>query len=140
MNSMNGFSKTVDLIHRTLDARTVRGSVIANNIANAEVPNFKRQELNFEAELKRALDSEAQKPLVELARTDSRHISNYNPKDYRDVEPRRVLDYLTTTKNNGNNVDAEQELQLWVQNQMMYSLLTNSASFHFNQVNSALRG
>jgi flagellar basal-body rod protein FlgB len=139
MNSLNGFSKTIDLIHRTLDARTVRGTVIANNIANAEVPNFKRQEVNFESELRRALDSEAQKPVVELARTDSRHISNYNPKDYRDVEPRRVLDYLTTTKNNGNNVDAEQELQLWVQNQMMYSLLANSASFHFNQVNSALR-
>ncbi|MDR0539075.1 MAG: flagellar basal body rod protein FlgB [Spirochaetaceae bacterium] len=136
---MNGFSKTVDLIHRSMDTASIRGSVIANNIANAEVPNFKRQEVNFESALRKALDSESQRPLVEHKLTDPRHISNYNPLDYRDVRPRRTLDYLSTSKNNGNNVDAEQEMQLWVQNQMMYSLLANSASFHFNQVNSVLR-
>ena len=139
MTALNGFSKTIDLLHRSMDAHTVRGTVIANNIANAEVPNFKRQEVNFESELRRALDSEAQKPLVELTRTDARHLSNYNPRDYREVQPRRHLDYLSTAKNNGNNVDAEQEMQLWVQNQMMYTLLAHSATFHFNQVNNALR-
>ncbi|MDR2600899.1 MAG: flagellar basal body rod protein FlgB [Spirochaetaceae bacterium] len=136
----SGFSKTVDLIHRSLDVSALRGSVIANNIANVEVPNFKRQEVNFESELKRALDSENARPVVEHKMTDSRHISNYNPKDYREVQPRRVMDYLSTVKNNGNNVDADQEIQLWVQNQMMYSLMANSAAFHFNQVNNAIRG
>ncbi|MDR0550386.1 MAG: flagellar basal body rod protein FlgB [Spirochaetaceae bacterium] len=136
---MNTFSKTIDLIHRGLDTASVRSGVIANNIANAEVPNFKRQEVNFESQLRRALDSKSQVPVVELKRTDSRHFSNYNPLDYRDVRPRRVMDYLSTSKNNGNNVDAEQEVQLWVQNQMMYSLLANSAAFHFSQINSVLR-
>jgi flagellar basal-body rod protein FlgB len=136
---VNNFSKTVDLLHRALDAQTVRRDVIANNLANAEVPNFKRTELNFESELKRALDSEKQKPVIELTRTDPRHISNWNPKDYRDVTPRRVLDYVTTAKNNGNNVDPEQEIQLELQNQMMYMLLAQATSFEFNQVNSVLR-
>ena len=136
---MNNFSKTVDLLHRALDAQTIRRDVLANNLANSEVPNFKRSELNFESELKRALDGEKQKPVIELTRTDPRHISNWNPPDWRDVKPRRVLDYVSTSKNNGNNVDAEQEVQRLVENQLMYYLLSQSAAFEFNQVNSVLR-
>ncbi|GMO49814.1 MAG: flagellar basal body rod protein FlgB [Termitinemataceae bacterium] len=137
---MNNFSKTVDLLHRSLDAQSVRRDVIANNLANAEVPNFKRSDLNFEASLKKALDSEKQKPVIELKTSDPRHISNYKPQDYRDVEPRRALDYLTQSKNNGNNVDAEVEVNLLVQNQLMYQLLAQSVQHEFEQVNSVVRG
>ncbi|MDR0383610.1 MAG: flagellar basal body rod protein FlgB [Spirochaetaceae bacterium] len=136
---MNNFSKTVDLLHRALDAQTIRRDVLANNLANAEVPNFKRSELNFESELKRALDSEKQRPVIELARSDPRHISNWNPLDWREVKPRRVLDYVSTSKNNGNNVDAEQEVQRLVENQLMYYLLSQATAFEFSQVTSVLR-
>ncbi|MDR3277100.1 MAG: flagellar basal body rod protein FlgB [Treponema sp.] len=136
---MTDFSKTVDLLHRAMDASVVRRSVIANNIANAEVPNFKRSEVNFESELKKALESENKRPALELTLTNSNHIPNWKVEDYRDVQPRRVLDYLTTAKDNGNNVDAEQELMLATENQMMYNLLAESAAFEFNQVNLVLR-
>ncbi|MDR0690236.1 MAG: flagellar basal body protein, partial [Spirochaetaceae bacterium] len=46
----NNFSKTVDMIHRAMDVNLLRRSVIANNLANAEVPNFKRSDVNFESE------------------------------------------------------------------------------------------
>ncbi|MDR3172015.1 MAG: flagellar basal body rod protein FlgB [Treponema sp.] len=133
------FSRTVDLVHRALDVSALRREVIANNISNANVPNFKRSEVNFESELKRALDTEKQQPALEMTRTDSRHISNWQKRDYRDVEPRRVVDYLSVSKNNGNNVDAEQEFQRALQNQLMYSLLAQAATFEFSQVNLVLR-
>ncbi|MDR3325260.1 MAG: flagellar basal body rod protein FlgB [Spirochaetaceae bacterium] len=136
---MNNFFKTVDLIHRTLDAETVRREAIANNLANAEVPNFKRSEVNFESSLRRALESEGQRPLVEMTGSDPRHLSNYQPLDYRDVRPRRTLDYLTQSKSNGNNVDAEKEFQLLIENQIKYMLLAQSAAFEFRQVSTALR-
>jgi flagellar basal-body rod protein FlgB len=136
---MNSFSKTVDLIHRALDAETVRREVISNNIANANVPNFKRGEVNFEASLRRALESENQKPLIEMTRSDPRHISNWQQLDYKDVRPRRVTDYLSQSQANGNNVDAEQEFQLAVQNQMKYMLLSESAAFEFRQISTVLR-
>ena len=41
MNISNDFTKTVDILHRAMDASLVRRDVIANNIANADVPNFK---------------------------------------------------------------------------------------------------
>jgi len=136
----NNFSKTIDLLQRAMDASTVRGSVIANNIANAEVPNFKRTTVNFESELKRAMDTEKQKPILELNRTHPSHISNWEPRNYQDVEIRRVLDYTTTMENNGNNVDPEYEFNLYLENQLRYYLLANSANFEFSQVNMVLRG
>ncbi|MDR0644903.1 MAG: flagellar basal body rod protein FlgB [Treponema sp.] len=137
---MINFEKTVDIIHRAMDASMVRRDVIANNIANANVPNYKRSEVNFESELKRALETENQKPVLELTLTNEKHIPNWHPKDYRDVQPRRVLDYASQSKNNGNNVDAEQEMMLFVQNQMLYTLLAQAETFEFAQVNLALRG
>jgi flagellar basal-body rod protein FlgB len=129
----------MDLLHRAMDANLVRRDVIANNLANAEVPNFKRSEVNFESELKKALESEKLRPALELTLTDEKHIPNWRERDYRDVKPRRVLDYLSTSRNNGNNVDAEQEFNLALQNQMTQTLLYQSAAFEFGQINSALR-
>jgi len=136
---MNTFAKTVDLLHRALTATTVRRSVIANNFANATVPNFKRSMVNFESELKRALETEKQKPLLEMTQTHPLHFSNYKERDYRDVQIRRVLDYTNTYNNNGNNVDPEQEAMLAVENQMSYNLLLNAVSFEFNQIKDVLR-
>ena len=136
---VNNFTKTVDLLHRAMDASIIRRDVIANNLANSEVPNFKRSELNFESQLKRALDSEKQKPALELKLTHPKHIPNWKHLDYKDVKPRRVLDYATTSKNNGNNVDPEQEVLAGVQNQLTYYLLAQAQSFQFNQISQALR-
>ncbi|MDR0386695.1 MAG: flagellar basal body rod protein FlgB [Treponema sp.] len=137
--SQNTFTRTVDLLHRAMDANLIRRSVIANNLANAEVPNFKRSEVNFESELKKALDTEKQRPPLELKLTDPRHIPNWRERDYRDVEPRRVLDYISTSRNNGNNVDPEQEVMLALENQMMYTLMAQSQAFEFAQIELALR-
>jgi flagellar basal-body rod protein FlgB len=136
---MNSFAKTVDLLHRALDANVIRRSVIANNMANAEVPNFKRSELNFESELKRALETEKQRPALELTLTDPNHIPNWRERDYRDVQVRRVLDYTSASKNNGNNVDPEQEIMVALENQMMYTLLAQAETFEFSQINLVLR-
>jgi len=135
----NNFEKTVDLLHRSMDASLIRRDAIANNLANSEVPNFKRTIVNFESELKRALDTEKQRPALELTLTNPKHIPNWRERNYQDVEPRRVLDYLTTSKNNGNNVDPEQEVMLALENQMMYTLLAQAQTFEFSQINSVLR-
>jgi flagellar basal-body rod protein FlgB len=122
-----------------MDASLIRRDVIANNLANAGVPNFKRSQVNFESELKRALETEKQRPALELKLTDPRHIPNWRERDYREVQVRRVLDYATTAKNNGNNVDSEQELTLAMENQLMYTLLAQAETFEFSQINLVLR-
>jgi flagellar basal-body rod protein FlgB len=136
----NSFGKTIDLLHRGMSTASLRQAVIANNLSNAEVPNFKRTDVNFESELKRAIDSEKQKPVLELKLTNPAHIPNFMPMDYQDVKPRRVLDYLSQSDNNGNNVDAEEEFNLLLKNQLRYMLLAEMTSFEFSQVNMVLRG
>jgi flagellar basal-body rod protein FlgB len=137
---MNTFARTVDLLHRAMDASAIRGQVIANNMANADVPNFKRTTVNFESELKRALESEKRRPALELNLGHERHIPNWQARDYRDVQVRRVLDYTSIYNNNGNNVDPEQEVILATQNQMRYMLFAQAIDFEFNQINQVLRG
>jgi len=136
----NNFSKTVDLLHRSLSTTSLRQAVIANNLSNADVPNFKRTEVNFESELKRALDTEKYRPAMELKLTHPNHISDWEPRNYQDVNPRRVLDYLSQSDNNGNNVDAEEEFNLLLKNQLRYMLLAQSTAFEFGQVSMVLRG
>jgi flagellar basal-body rod protein FlgB len=139
MKVENSFFKTVDLVHRAMDVNLLRREVIADNIANVETDGFKRSDLNFESELKRALDSEKKRPALELTRTDPRHIGNREERDYREVQPRRVVDYLSVSKNNGNNVDIDQEIMRSVENQLMYSLLAQAETFEFSQISLVLR-
>jgi flagellar basal-body rod protein FlgB len=134
------FGKTVDLLHKGMDVAVLRRQVISDNIANADVPNFKRSTINFEASLKKAVDSAKVEPVLPMETTDPRHIKSFAPADYRSVEPRRVLDYLTTTKNNGNNVDAEQEMMDSLTNQLSYTLQAQAINYEYNQVNLVLRG
>jgi flagellar basal-body rod protein FlgB len=134
------FGKTLDILHKGMDVAVLRRQVISDNIANADVPNFKRSTVNFEASLKKALESEKVEPVLSMAITDPRHISSFAVSDYRNVEPRRVLDYLTTSKNNGNNVDAEQEMMDSLTNQLSYTLQAQAVNYEFNQVSLVLRG
>ena len=137
---MNTFTQTVDLLHRGMSASVVRREVIANNIANAETENFKRTTVNFESELKRAIESGRQKPALELTRTHDLHFNNHRVREIGEVQIRRVVDYASISNNNGNNVDAEQEFMLALQNQMHYMLLADAANFEFSQVSRVLRG
>ena len=123
-----------------MDVSTLRYNVSANNLANAEVPNFKRTTVNFESELKRALDSEKMASgQFQLATSDERHIASDGVIDYRTVEPRRVLDYTTSGKANNSNVDPEEEAMELLRVQLNYQMLTQIQSFEFSQANSVLK-
>ena len=57
-----GFGRQVDLLQRSMDTSLLRQNVIANNLANANTPNFKRSVVNFESRLAYALESENRQP------------------------------------------------------------------------------
>ena len=132
------FSRAVNMLNKTLDVSLLRQRVMANNIANSDTPNFKRTDLNFEAELKRALDSENVRPFP-VKMTHEKHIPFQRAQDWNEVQPRRVLDYLTTSKNNGNNVDIEVEMMGVLQNQLRYTLMSQLVQGEFGRVNMVLR-
>lgn len=124
-----------------MDVASLRYQVTANNIANSETPDYKKQYVNFESELKRAFESEenAKANPFRLTTTDPRHFGTPEGKNWLDVEPRRVTDWSTSVKANGNNVDAEEEAMTIVQIQEQYRLMTQLTSFQFNQLDIAMR-
>jgi flagellar basal-body rod protein FlgB len=136
---MNSFSKTVDLLHRAMNVGNLRHSVCADNLANKDVPHFKRTEVNFESSLKKAILSQTHKPEFIMAKSDPRHVSNWIQLDYRSVQPRRVLDFASTYDNNGNNVNPEEEMNNILKNQMRYTLYAHAAAFEYGQVSLVLR-
>jgi flagellar basal-body rod protein FlgB len=139
MTFSGAFGRNLELLTREMEVATLRRGVIANNIANANTPNFKRSDVNFESQLKRALDSEKVKSPFPEFLTDPRHIPFNRSVDWRSVQPRRVLDYLTEAKNNGNNVDIEQEGMDSLNNQLIYTTLAQVVSSEFQRVNIVLR-
>jgi len=121
------YGKKMDLYERALNANLVRREVIADNIANADTPFFKRSEVTFESQLRRALESEKKSEFPALM-TDKRHISFDEFIDYRTVRPRVQVDFDTVYRNDKNNVDIEKEMVDATKNAMQYNALVESYS------------
>lgn len=139
MFESSSFGRSVNLLQKSLDVGELRRAVIANNVANVDTPNFKRSDVSFEAELKRAIKSENSRPAFEASVTDARHMPFHRPTDAQSVEPRVGLDYLTQMNNNGNNVDIEREELDATKNQMMYELMVSAVTHEFTMINMVIR-
>ncbi|MFQ5962949.1 MAG: flagellar basal body rod protein FlgB [Candidatus Scalinduaceae bacterium] len=54
---MDIFDKNTELLSKILDLTSVRNKVIANNIANANTPDYKKLEVKFQKELEKAIEN-----------------------------------------------------------------------------------
>ncbi|PJZ27367.1 flagellar basal body rod protein FlgB [Leptospira hartskeerlii] len=135
------FMKTQDLLERGLNAASMKRKVLADNIANADVPHFKRSEVLFESMIKRALESEK----IEASKAiptrieDERHISFFTPLDYKSVQPKANIDYLTTVRADGNNVDPEKEVMEASNSQMQYMMMVERMNANFRDLKNVMR-
>lgn len=129
------------LLEKSLDTASLRNKVIANNIANVDVPHFKRSEVDFESELTRAIDERehARENQFPAKMTDPRHIAFDEPRGVRSVQPRINLDYSTSYRNDGNNVDVEKEMVDASKNGMRYNSAVSSISQNFKILKMIMR-
>ena len=133
------FDRNLNLLQKTMDASILRYNVTADNITNADTPNFKRKVVSFESELKRvqALEKEPL-PFEGALKDESRDLSFIDARNVFEVEPNITLDYLTTTDNNGNNVDLEVETMTATNTQLTYQALMYAVNSEFQRMNIAL--
>lgn len=106
--------------------------MIAQNISNADTPNYKAKEVNFKSELQTAIDSS-----MLAKRTDARHL------DFKGHSSSNVA--ITTNKstsynNNGNNVDIDKEMSDLATNQIYYNAMIERISGKFQSLQSVIRG
>lgn len=140
MFDTNLTTKANYLLEKGLDVESLRRKVIANNVANVDVPHFKRSEVNFESELRRVLVAEKDPDNKLPAKlTDKRHIPFYIPREIESVQPRINLDYNTTARNDGNNVDIEKEIVDSAKNQLRYNAYITMLNNNYRNLKNAMR-
>lgn len=135
------FMKTQRILEMGLDNSVLRRKVISDNIANVDVPHFKRSEVTFEANLKRAIQSEenAAKEALPTQVSDKKHMHFFKPLNYKDVKSKINIDYLTTMRADGNNIDVEKEMVTAAQNQMSYSIMVTRINQNFRDLHMVMK-
>ena len=118
----------VNVLGKAADASWTRNDILANNIANADTPGFKRKDVQFETYLKNA-----------VAGTDSLNETVANI-DLNELNCTTYTDQANLSyRYDGNNVDINTENVELAKNQLKYYTLMNSMSQEFSRLKSALR-
>ena len=117
MASIN-FDNALGIHPKALQLRAARAEVLANNLANADTPNFKARDINFQATLAAQMPKEQS---VAMDRTHRGHlqgrVSVQDELLYRNPYQPSV---------DGNTVDSQLEQSIFARNAMNYN-----ASFEF---------
>lgn len=129
---------TMQLLNKSMDVASVRNTVIADNMANVDTPNFKRREVIFEDNLQRALLKHNQH--IEMKTTNFRHISPQTKNNALQLEPEIVEMNDTSYRNDGNNVDIDVESAKLAKNKIFYDSLTQSMNNEIKLLRLAITG
>lgn len=120
----------INVLDKAADASWLRNDAIANNIANVDTPGYKRQDVDFESELKRALKYSKYTSMDEK-------VSNAGKKS---LNPRTYTDYSGFSyRLDGNNVDIENENVMLAENQLRYQGLIESINQEFANLKTVMK-
>jgi len=95
-----------------MDVVSMRQKLVSSNIANADTPGYKTQDLDFQASFKSMLEGGGASPVA--------------------VEG-------LATKNDGNNVDLDREARLLAENALRFSVASNLVKSQIQQIRSAIK-
>lgn len=120
----------INVLDKAADASWLRNDAISNNIANADTPGYKRQDVAFESELEKALSSGRYSTMDEK-------VANLSSNR---LQPRTYTDYASFSyRSDGNNVDIETENVVLAKNQIKYEGLLKSITQEFQNIKSVLK-
>lgn len=120
----------VNVLGKTADASWQRNEIIANNIANADTPGYKRQDIDFESQLSRALG----KSRYESVDAKVAHVTS------TELTPRVFTDAANFSyRLDGNNVDIETENIELASNQIKYNGLVQSINHEFSNLQLVMK-
>ncbi|WP_088228585.1 flagellar basal body rod protein FlgB [Desulfosporosinus sp. FKB] len=112
----------LSVLQKGLEASSLRQQVLSNNVANADTPNFKRSDVDFQTVLGAALGEDG--GVLPMKETLSQHLSGVLGPDNNGV----VIDQSTSLRNDGNNVDIDKEMSNVAENGLYYESLAHTIS------------
>ena len=129
---MKDMMNNVNILSKALDGLWWRNKAINQNISNANTPNYKRLEVNFEDRLKSALNDTG----LKLKTTHEKHIGAVKSVD--EIEPSIQVDRSYAYRFDGNNVDIDVEAANLAKNAIMYNAVINQITSEFNKIKSVI--
>lgn len=107
--------KSIKILEKVMDICTYRQKILASNIANVDTPNYKARDINFQEELKKAVENQA--------------------SDYK------IIEAPTTMPNrDGNTVNIEVEMTKLAETMLMYNGATQLLSTRIRIFKDAIKG
>ena len=117
---MGLFDTTQIALERALAGSAQRQQILANNLANADTPGFKRSDLDFESTLQGALSQgDGASQLESIA---------FSPR----------TDTTSSMTADGNNVDVDTEMSNLTQNSLTYQSLVTVANARFKMLSTVI--
>jgi flagellar basal-body rod protein FlgB len=126
------FSSTLDVLHKTLDLRQQRHTVLASNIANAETPGFIAKDVRFEEALRAAATPPPQPP--PLTQTHPEHLPHLYPPSIHNVQGTLVATPSDDVGRDLNTVSIDREMAKLTTNTLHYNGSVEILSRAFDQL------
>lgn len=126
--------KELAFVQNALDLRARRQELLAANIANADTPNYKARDIDFQTVLHSALGA-ASGPLT-MSRTSAAHLAGDSDR----LGGLGAVQYRTSLQPSidGNTVDTDVERGHFADNALHYQFLLERARGTFRTISSAL--
>ena len=126
MFTTNVFDYT-NILDKAADASWMRENVITNNIANIDTPGYKRQDVDFESVLQKALGKTKYSSLDKKVRELNQDLGKLTTTSYTDA-----ANY--SYRLDRNNVDENTENAELASESLRYQLLTTAITNNFSRM------
>ena len=128
----SGAFNYINLLDKAADGSWARHEAISNNIANQNTPGYKRQDVDFESELKKALRISRFTENIDNRNNLDKQISNL---DLNSLKPKVYTDMRNYSyRIDGNNVDPDTEGVYLAANQLKYNGIMASINNEFDNL------
>ena len=131
MFTTNVFDYT-NILDKAADASWMRENVITNNIANIDTPGYKRQDVDFESVLPKALGKTKYSSLDKKVRELNQDLGKLTTTSYTDA-----ANY--SYRLDRNNVDENTENAELASESLRYQLLTTAITNNFSRMQTVLK-
>ncbi|GGZ12019.1 flagellar basal body rod protein FlgB [Shewanella fodinae] len=127
------FDKALGIHQYTLGIRAQRAEVLSSNIANADTPNYKARDVDFNAALQNAVGKQQS---MQMAATAENHF------DMKSLVQENVKFRIPNQPDtgDGNTVDMQEEQQAFMQNALEYQMSLGFLDGKFSGMKKAIRG
>ena len=131
---------TTAVLTQAMAGYSARNTAIANNIANAETPGYKRVDVSFESALADAVEADRDRMLRDVGAGITAIDGSDVTRALDEVAPNVLSTDTTTMRVDGSNVDPDDEMARLSENQLASNTVVSLLDKRFTQFRTAITG